>query len=95
MCWAVELELATDKAFSKNQMNFDSISDGVVMFFIVATTIAFQSLFVLLSFKPSKIMKDEKEILMSKTKKQLKEMVGDMKGISRMNKLQLVEILLA
>lgn len=40
-------------------------------------------------------MKDEKEILMSKTKKQLKEMVGDMKGISRMNKLQLVEILLA
>ena len=55
----------------------------------------FESLEILLSFKPCKLLKDQRTLLMELTNKELKTRIGNLKGLSRMNKVQLVEVLMA
>ena len=78
----------------KNQMNTHRFVDAVIVFCIVATILFFKSLGILLTFKLAHVIKSEKELLLKKTKKELKLMVGSIKGISRFTKPQLVDLLL-
>ena len=78
----------------KNQMNSHRFVDAVIVFCIVATILFFKSLGILLTFKLAHVIKSERELLLKKTNKELKLMLGGIKGISRFTKPQLVDLLL-
>ena len=66
--------------------------DAVIVFCIAALIVFVEAIGIL--FSVGNLIKSKKELLMAKTKKELKLMIGEMKGISRLNKSDLVELLL-
>ena len=74
-------------------MNFNTITDGVVIFVIAAFFIFLEAIQDLLSIFKKGIFIDQRTILMTKTNKELKAMLVGVKRISSLNKNQLVNLL--
>ena len=72
-----------------------SITDGVVIFCIVATFIIADASLTLISLLNKGIFVDQKSILMQKTNKELRAMLVGVEKISKLNKKQLVGLVLA
>ncbi len=70
-------------------------TEATIMVFIMVVILLFDSIKLLFSILEKGIMKDRRELLMVKTKAELKSMLVEVKGISRYTKPQLVELLLA
>ena len=75
-------------------MNFNTITDGVVIFSIAALLIFFVAIKDLLSIFKNGVFIDQRTILMKKTNKELRAMLVGVKRISSLNKNQLVDLLL-
>tara|TARA_B100000287_G_C20344301_1_gene667127 strand:+ start:125 stop:355 length:231 start_codon:yes stop_codon:yes gene_type:complete len=73
----------------------DYTFDGVAVFLIAVAIVFFESLFTLASIFYKGIYKNQKQILMEKTNKELRLILRGVKGISNLNKNQLVEKVLA
>ena len=72
-----------------------SITDGVVIFCIVATLIIADASLTLISILNKGIFVDQKSLLMQKTNKELRAMLVGVEKISKLNKKQLVGLVLA
>ena len=75
-------------------MNFCTIADGVVVFFITVAIITFEALQDLFSIFRDGIFIDQRKVLMKKTNKELRLMLKGIKGISNYKKDQLIECLM-
>ena len=80
------------KVFFNNPMT--SITDRVVIFCIAATLIIFDALVTLISIFKKGIFVDQKSLLMQKTNRELKAMLIGVQKISKLNKKQLVELVM-
>lgn len=69
-------------------------TDATIMVLILVAILVFDCIKLIFSVLEKGIMKDRRELLMKKTKAELKSMLGGVKGISKFNKPQLVELLL-
>ena len=76
-------------------MNLTTNADRVMMFCILASMAIFDAFSTLLSILKKGIFVDEKSLLMQKTNKELKAMLVGVEKISKLNKTQLVELILA
>ena len=76
-------------------MNLTTTADSVMMFCILASMAIFDALSTLLSILKKGIFVDEKSLLMQKTNRELKAMLIGVEKISKLNKKQLVELILA
>ena len=65
------------------------------MFCILASMAIFDAFSTLLSIPKKGVFVDEKSLLMQKTNKELKAMLVGVEKISKLNKTQLVELILA
>ena len=72
-----------------------SITDGMVMSCIAATRIIFDALITLLSILNKGIFVDQKSLLMQKTNKELRALLVGVEKLSKLNKKQLVGLVLA
>ena len=75
-------------------MNLTTTTDSVMMFCILAVMAIFDAFYTLLSILKKGIFVDQREVLMKKTNKELKSMVIGVEKISKLNKKQLVELIL-
>ena len=80
------------QVFFNNPMT--SITDGVVIFCIAATLIIFDALLKLLSVFKKGIFVDQRSLVMQKTNRELKAMLVGVEKISKLNKKQLVDLIL-
>ena len=71
-----------------------SITDEVVIFYIAATLIIFDALPTLLSVFKKGCCLEQRALLMQKTNKELKAMLVGVEKISKLNKSQLVDLVL-
>ena len=69
----------------------DCTFDGVVVFLIAAAIVFFEAIFTLASIFQKGVFKSQRQILTEKTNKELRLMLTGVKGISNLNKNQLVE----
>ena len=76
-------------------MNLTTNADRVMMFCILASMAIFDAFSTLLSILKKGIFVDQKSLLMQKTNKELKAMLIGVEKISKLNKTQLVELILA
>ena len=76
-------------------MNLTTTIDEVMMFCILASMAIFDAFSTLLSILKKGIFVDQKSLLMQKTNKELKAMLIGVEKISKLNKKQLVELILA
>ena len=76
-------------------MNLTTNADRVMMFCILASMAIFDAFSTLLSILKKGIFVDQKSLLMQKTNKELKAMLVGAEKISKLNKKQLVELILA
>ena len=76
-------------------MNLTTNADRVMMFCILASMAIFDAFSTLLSIPKKGVFVDEKSLLMQKTNKELKAMLVGVEKISKLNKTQLVELILA
>ena len=76
-------------------MNLTTNADRVMMFCILASMAIFDAFSTLLSILKKGIFVDQKSLLMQKTNKELKAMLVGVEKISKLNKKQLVELILA
>ena len=76
-------------------MNLTTTADSVMMFCILASMAIFDALSTLFSILKKGIFVDQKSLLMQKTNKELKAMLVGVEKISKLNKTQLVELILA
>jgi hypothetical protein len=76
-------------------MNLTTTADSVMMFYILASMAIFDALSTLFSILKKGIFVDQKSLLMQKTNKELKAMLVGAEKISKLNKKQLVELILA
>jgi len=76
-------------------MNLTTNADRVMMFCILASMAIFDAFSTLLSILKKGIFVDQKSLLMQKTNKELKAMLVGVEKISKLNKTQLVELILA
>ena len=74
-------------------MNHDTF-DGAVMPFIMVTILFLDALEVLISFPTKGMMVDPRTQLLTKTNKELRSMLSGVKRTSKLNKKQMVEIIL-
>ena len=75
-------------------MNLTTTADSVMMFCILASMAIFDALSTLLSILKKGIFVDQKSLLMQKTNKELKAMLVGVEKISKLNKTQLVNLVL-
>ena len=75
-------------------MNLTTTTDSVMMFCILAAMAIFDAFSTLLSILKKGIFIDQREVLMKKTNKELKSMLIGVEKISKLNKKQLVELIL-
>ena len=80
--------------FSKKPMNLTSTTDEVMMFCIVASMAIFDACSTLLSILKKGIFVDQKSLLMQKTNRELRAMLKGVEKISKLNKTQLVALVL-
>ena len=76
-------------------MNLTTNADRVMMFCILASMAIFDAFSTLLSILKKGIFVDQKSLLMQKTNRELKGMLVGVEKISKLNKTQLVELILA
>ena len=84
----------TTQEFSKKPMNLTTTTDAVMMFCILVSMTIFDALIILFSFPKKGIFVDQKSLLMQKTNRELKAMLVGVEKISKLNKKQLVELVL-
>ena len=75
-------------------MNFTTTADSVMMFCIIASITIFNALSTLLSILKKGIFVDHKSILMEKTNSQFRAMLVGIDKISKLNKKQLVDLVI-
>tara|TARA_X000000368_G_C22979336_1_gene689171 strand:- start:996 stop:1232 length:237 start_codon:yes stop_codon:yes gene_type:complete len=75
-------------------MNVSTTTDDVMMFCILASMIILDALSTLLSILNKGIFVDQKSLLMQKTNRELKTMLVGVEKISKLNKKQLVDLVL-
>ena len=75
-------------------MNLTTNADRVMMFCILASMAIFDAFSTLLSILKKGIFVDQKSLLMQKTNKELKAMLVGVEKISKLNKTQLVDLVL-
>ena len=75
-------------------MNFTTTADSVMMFCILASMAIFDALSTLLSILKKGIFIDQKSLLMQKTNSELRAILIDVEKISKLNKKQLVDLVL-
>ena len=74
-------------------MNYHT--DRTIMFCVIVVLHLINAIKVLASIFEKGIFKDQRQLLMNKTNRQLKEMLNGVKGISSLKKADLVELVLA
>ena len=74
-------------------MNLTTTTDSVMMFCILVAMSIFDAVMTLLSFLKKGIFVDQRSVLMKKTNKELRSLLVGVKNISKMNKVQLVDLL--
>ena len=75
-------------------MNLTTTADSVMMFCILAAMAIFDAFSTLLSILKKGIFIDQKLILMQKTNSELRAMLVGIKKISKLNKKQLVDLVI-
>ncbi len=75
-------------------MNLSTTIDEVMMFFILASMTIFDAFTTLFSIPKKGIFVDQKSLLMQKTNRELKAMLVGVEKISKLNKKQLVDLVL-
>ena len=75
-------------------MNLTTTADSVMMFCILASMAIFDAFSTLLSIFKKGVFVDQKSLLMQKTNKELKAMLIGVEKISKLNKEQLVDLIL-
>ena len=75
-------------------MNLTTIADSVMMFCILASMAIFDAFSTLLSIFKKGVFVDQKSLLMQKTNRELRAMLIGVEKISKLNKEQLVELVL-
>ena len=76
-------------------MNLTTTADSVMMFCILATMTIVDSVLTLLSIPKKGIFRNQRQFLMDKTNKELRQMLmgTEIKGINRLKKDQLVDLI--
>ena len=80
--------------FSKKPMNLTATTDAVMMFCILAAMSIFDAVLTLLSIFKKGVCINQKDLLMKKTNRELKAMLIGVEKISKLNKKQLVDLIL-
>ena len=82
--------------FSKNPMNLTNTADAVMMFCILAVMTISDALLTLLSIPKKGVFRNERNFLMQKTNKELKQLLGEtkVKNIGRLRKADLIDLIL-
>ena len=75
-------------------MNLTTNADRVMMFCILASMAIFDAFSTLLSMLKKGIFVDQRSLLMQKTNRELKAMLVGVEKISKLNKSQLVDLVL-
>ena len=75
-------------------MNLTTHADRVMMFCILASMAIFDAFSTLLSILKKGIFVDQRSLLMQKTNRELKAMLVGVEKISKLNKKQLVDLIL-
>ena len=75
-------------------MNLTTNADRVMMFCILASMAIFDAFSTLLSIFKKGVFVDQRSILMKKTNRELKAMLVGVEKISKLNKKQLVDLIL-
>ena len=75
-------------------MNLTTTADSVMMFCILASIAIFDAFSTLLSILKKGIFVDQRSLLMQKTNRELKAMLVGVEKISKLNKKQLVDLIL-
>ena len=77
-------------------MNLTTNADRVMMFCILASMAILDAFSTLLSIFKKGVFVDQREVLMERTKKELRQMLigTEIKGIARLNKTELVDLIL-
>ena len=75
-------------------MNLTTNTDRVMMFCILASMAIFDAFSTLLSIFKKGVFVDQKSLLMQKTNRELRAMLIGVEKISKLNKEQLVELVL-
>ena len=75
-------------------MNLTTNTDRVMMFCILASMAIFDAFSTLLSMLKKGIFVDQRSLLMQKTNRELKAMLVGVEKISKLNKKQLVDLIL-
>ena len=75
-------------------MNLTTYADRVMMFCILASMAIFDAVSTLFSILKKGIFVDQRSLLMQKTNRELKAMLVGVEKISKLNKKQLVDLIL-
>ena len=75
-------------------MNLTTTADSVMMFCIIASMAIFDALSTLLSILKKGIFVDQKSLLMQKTNSELRTILVGVDKISKLNKKQLVDLVI-
>ena len=75
-------------------MNLTTTADAVMMFCIIASMAIFDAFSTLLSILKKGIFVDQKSVLMQKTNSELRAMLVGIDKISKLNKKQLVDLVI-
>ena len=75
-------------------MNLTTNADRVMMFCILASMAIYDAFSTLLSILKKGIFVDQRSLLMQKTNRELKAMLGGVEKICKLNKKQLVDLIL-
>jgi len=78
-------------------MNLTTTADSVMMFCILAAMTIVDSVLTLLSIPKKGIFRNQRQFLMQKTNKELKQLLGEtkVKNIGRLRKADLIDLILA
>ena len=82
------------KIISLKPMNLTTTADSVMMFCIIASMAIFDAFSTLLSILKKGIFVDQKSVLMQKTNSELRAMLVGIDKISKLNKKQLVDLVI-
>ena len=82
------------KIISSKPMNLTTTADSVMMFCIIASMAIFDAFSTLLSILKKGIFVDQKSVLMQKTNSELRAMLIGIDKISKLNKKQLVDLVI-
>ena len=82
------------KIISSKPMNLTNTADSVMMFCIIASMAIFDAFSTLLSILKKGIFVDQKSVLMQKTNSELRAMLVGIDKISKLNKKQLVDLVI-